>query len=566
MSEKSLINTLLVVCLALGFLCVATIYLPSKVQLAPSPTPLPRGEGVRGRVTNASSLLALLPQEKAAGQNTAPPMQLNDGTYVRFTPEPDPNRPFNVAQASASRWDQGGAAPQPDPPAPTGLQERTSALTRVHKQSSLALYDPTKSKNPKERSWFTVPPELEPDVQFWRNIYSKYDSHQVVLHDMKYLPIIYGVLDFTDLDADQTMTDIERQKEKQASIDGAKESIIVLLDELSANPPADQLSERAREIKQLFNVVGEQDKFRQAKERGVRAQTGQKDKFMAGLAYSNRYLGEIESIFEHMGLPRELTFLVFVESMFNPGANSSAGARGVWQFMRTTGKIYGLKINSIVDERADPIRETYAAASLLSHDYEILGNWPLAINAYNTGRGKIAQAMARLGTSNISSIIKYFDHPAYGFASRNFYLEFLAALDVAKNYQRYFGNIRFDPPLRYDFIQVGNSINLPAVAQAIGIPIEEIAEMNPAYTQAVISGKLPLPAGSELRVPERKGELFLAYAARAPQMFPLWHTVEEGETIQEIAAMYNVSASSIARANKIAGKRLHAGQELKITR
>ncbi len=250
--------------------------------------------------------------------------------------------------------------------------------------------------------------------------------------------------------------------------------------------------------------------------------------------------------------------------MFNPAANSSAGARGIWQFMRGTAKIYGLRMNSIVDERADPIRATYAAANMLRNDYEHLGSWPLAVNAYNTGRGRMNQAVARMGTTNIGTIVKYFEHPAYGFASRNFYLEFLAAMDVAKNCHRYFGAIRFDPPLKYDLVQTGYPVRLSEVAAGTGIPIETIAEMNPAYTPAVTAGKLPLPVGSELRVPEKKGEFFLAYCARVPQTYPFWHIVEDGETVQEIAAMYNIPVASILRANKLAGKRLHPGQEIRI--
>ncbi len=500
MSERSIINTLLVVCLSLGFLCVAAIYLPSKL-----------GNAASLEKYNPSKLLSLLPQPVKTDKKEEAPVQMSDGTYVRFTPELDPNRPLNVAQAGVASADP--PAPANDQLAtiePTAPLEALSALTRVHKQCSLASYDPA-AKSQKGKSWFTVPPELEPDVEFWRKIYSKYDSHQVVLHDIKYLPIVYGVLDFADLDADTTITDFDRQKQKQARIDAAKESIIANLEILSQNPQAAGLSEDAIDIRNLFSTVSEPDKFKRAKERGVRAQTGQRDKFIAGLAYSNRYMGEIESIFEHMGLPRDLTFLVFVESMFNPAANSSAGAGGVWQFMRSTAKIYGLQMNPVIDERADPIRETYAAASLLSHDYEALGSWPLAINAYNTGRGRIEQAMARLGTSSIVSIIKYFDHPSYGFASRNFYLEFLAALDVAKNHQRYFGDIRFDPPMRYDLVQVKTPVILPDIAQASGISLETLTDLNPAYSEAVIAGKLPLPAGSELRVPERKGETFLKH-------------------------------------------------------
>jgi membrane-bound lytic murein transglycosylase D len=557
MSERSLINTLLVVCLTLGFICVAAIYLPSKLGNAQTTLPKTR-----------LSLSSLLPKLSEPARTQEEPVPVGNGTFVRFTPAGGPEQ-FDLAQASASRWKQESderlkpkeekvatALPPPqEPPA--------SRYTKVHRHSSLVVYD--RSKESRERSPFVIPKELEAEVAFWRDIYSKYNGDQVVLHDMDHLTIVYGVIDLTNIAANTALTDIERQKARQDRIDAEKESILAILTELTQNPSADQLSSRAREIKRMFDAVNEPDKFRKAKERGIRAQTGQKDKFIAGLAYSGKYLGEIEAIFEKAGLPRDLTYLVFVESMFNPAANSSAGARGVWQFMRGTAKIYGLKMNSLIDERGDPIRETYAAASLLRHDYENLGSWPLAVNAYNTGRGRITQAMSRLGTSNIATIIRYFDHQAYGFASRNFYLEFLAAMDVAKNYQKYFGNIRFDPPLRYDLIEINYPVRLPDVAQATNIPIETLAELNPGYTQAVFSGKLPLPMGAQLRVPENKGDIFLAYCARTPTAFPFWHVVEEGETLEDIAAMYNVPVSSLRQENKI-GKRLRAGQELRITR
>lgn len=528
MSEKSIINTLLVVCLTLGFLCVATIYLPSKLTSAGTPD---------FQKFSPSRLLALLPQEKKADPQP---------TLAQANIDPPPGQEQLATAASLPE-----------------SKERPSAYTRVNKQSSLCSNEPQKEqkKNP-----FAVPPELETDVAFWRDIYAKYDSHQVILHDMKFLPIVYGVMDFTDLDANTAMTDIERQREKQVRIDAKKEDIIAILEQLALEPPVDQLSDRAYEIRKMFRIVDEPDKFKRAKERGVRAQAGQKDKFIMGLQYSGRYMGEIESIFESQGLPRDLTLLIFVESMFNPSANSSAGARGIWQFMRGTAKIYGMRINSLIDDRADPIRSTYAAANLLRHDYENLGNWPLAVNAYNTGRGRMTQAVARLGTANIAPIIKYFDHPSYGFASRNFYLEFLAALDVAKNHRKYFGEVRFDPPLKYDLISVSAPISLPDVAMASGVPIEAVSEMNPSYSPSVFSGQKPFPAGSELRLPERKGELFLAYCERAPETSKFRHIVEEGETIQDIAAMYNVPASRILNENKIMGKRLHPGQELRITR
>jgi membrane-bound lytic murein transglycosylase D len=588
-AETSIINTLLVICLVLGFLCVATIYLPSKL----------RGAALGGNIQPKNSqLLAILPPQtngEAATLPTAP----TGGTFIRFTPEPDPPAPFELAKTERREEEQKNIDPPPleptktvtkdeeqknaDPPPPSEPQMKeasnpvptaplssppTSSLTKIHKMSSLASYDPSKGtgKEPKGKPWYAVSPAIETDVAFWRDIYSKYDSHHVVLHDMKYLSIVYGIMDLTDIDADTSLTDIERQRARQAKVDAEKDVILSILDDLDKGTSSNEPSERAREIRELFRNIDEPDKFHQAKERGVRAQTGQRDKFIEGLKYSGRYLGEIESIFENMRLPKELTFLIFVESMFNPNAHSSVGASGVWQFMRATGKIYNLTINAVIDERNDPIRATYAAASLLQHDYDNLGSWPLAINAYNAGRGRLQQAVARLGTSDIATIVKRFEHPAYGFASRNFYMEYLAAMDVAKNYRRYFGNIEFDRPLRYDLVRVEHPIRLPEIATVSGMPITWLVELNQALSNSVFEGQIPLPAGFEIRVPEGKGGTFLIAAANSKPALPLWHTVEDGETIEDIASFYDVSVTDILRANKKLGKRLNAGQHIRISK
>jgi len=575
-AEMSIINTLLVICLALGFLCIAAIYLPSKLQgaaLAGNPQP------------ENSQLLSILPPQTNVETTPLPPAP-SGGIFMRFTPEPLPPAPFEVAKTER-RQDQykndDPPAPNPDPPPVSEPQMKeapnpvpaaplpsppSSSLTKIHKMSSLASYDPSKgiSKEPKGKPWHTVPPAIEADVAFWRDVYSKYDSHHVVLHDMKYLSVVYGVMDLTDIDANTSLTDLERQRARQAKIDAEKDVILSILNDLDNGISSNEPSERVREIKELFRNINEPDKFHQAKERGVRAQTGQKDKFIDGLKYSGRYLGEIESIFESMGLPKELTFLIFVESMFNPNAHSSVGASGIWQFMRATGKIYQLSINGVVDERNDPIRATYAAASLLQHDYENLGSWPLAINAYNAGRGRLQQAVARMGTSDIATIVKHFDHPAYGFASRNFYMEYLAAMDVAKNYLRYFGNIEFDRPLRYDLIRIEHPLRLSEIATVSGIPITGLMELNPSLSSAVFEGRLPLPAGFELRVPEGTGGTFLIAATNTKPAFPLWHTVQDGETIEDIASLYDVSVADILGANKKMGKQVRAGQNVRISK
>jgi len=558
--EKSLINTLLVICLALGFLCITAIYLPSKLSSASM------SSAQKALETPASNLLSVLPQENIEVSLSPPPQPSVNGTYIKFTPEPELYSPLYIAQRESHDSQQTISDP---PSAPESRNENTkpSALTRIHRQSSLALYEPPKKlKSPKVKPWFTVPKALESDVDFWRAIYAKYDSHHVILHDPKYLSIVYGVIDFTDMDADTGITDIERSRIRQVRIDAERESITAVLEQLAADPSSGDTSKRSIEIRNYFDNIREADKFKNAAKRGVRAQTGQKDKFIEGLKYSGRYLGEIESIFEKKALPKELTFLIFVESMFNPSANSSAGAKGIWQFMRRTATIYNMKVNALIDERADPIRATYGAANLLQHDYDYLGSWPLAINAYNTGRGRMQQAMNRLGTTDIATIVKYFEHPAYGFASRNFYLEYLAAMDIAKNHRQYFGPINFDPPLHYDVVTLDRPARLNEIVMKSAISSETFKELNPALSVAVFTGKIPLPSGFELRVPEGKGEYMMAILARTAVAFPFWHTVENGQTLEDIASMYNIPAPDILRANKKMGRHLHAGQRIRITR
>lgn len=555
--ERSVINWLLVICLTLGFVCIMAIYLPQSLK-GKSAVPVYKPSSA------PANLLALVKQEEKINEPAFRPAENSGGVYSRFDPEPDPPPPANAAIQGAA-----GAVQSDNRSNETLLAQRATSLTpgKTHETSSLASYNPShsSSKDAKGASLFTVPPELEADVAFWKDIFTKYDSHHAVLHDMEYLQVVYGVLDFTRLDLDTSITNGERQRRKEEIIRAEKNKIISTLEFLAQNPDPNSLPDKEFAIKKLFRDVGGSNKFKEAAKRGVRSQTGQKDKFAIGLKYSGRYLGEIEKIFKKEGLPVELTRMIFLESMFNPYAHSSAGARGIWQFMKATGKIYGLKINSIMDERVDPISSTYAAARLLRRDFEALGAWPLAINAYNSGRGRLAQAVARLGTRDIVKIIRRFDHPSYGFASRNFYIEFLAVLDAVKNHKKYFPDVVFDEPLSYDVVLTHEPIMLPDAAKKSRIPLQILEELNPAYKDSVFSGVVPFPARSELRVPKDKSEIFLTSAERLPSPFPFWHTVSEGESVYEIADMYNVSVDDIQRANKY-GKRLRPGQRVRIER
>lgn len=265
----------------------------------------------------------------------------------------------------------------------------------------LAKYERPKKKAGLPTSIFSIPLGLKTEVEFWKNIYTKYDIDQAVLHDPCDLGKIYGVIKLSHCD------DPPR-----------KECLKIREDEIQA--AKDLLMEKLPE------------------DTNVRAQTGQKDRFVAGIESSKKYLPNIEKIFSDYGVPKEITRLAFVESMFDMKAYSHSGAAGIWQLMPSTARILGLKVGKKLDERYDSIKSTDAAARHLMRDYKRLGTWQLALNAYNAGPGRLADAVNQLGTRDIVKIIKNYSHPAYGFAARNFYPCFLAILECYENRDNYF--------------------------------------------------------------------------------------------------------------------------------
>ncbi len=268
------------------------------------------------------------------------------------------------------------------------------------------------------------------------------------------------------------------------------------------------LTPEERRIYDLFLDDPDPDKFVSAQEEGrIRSQTGIQDKFTAGLEASGQYLEEIEDIFTSHGVPAEITRLVFVESMFNMKARSKVGASGIWQFMPTTGRLY-LGVDSISDERNDPIMASHAAARLLRDNYEALGSWPLAINAYNSGRATLQRAVNVLGTDDIATIILNYSGGVYGFASRNFYPCFLAALELANHHPKYFGKLKIQPRLQYEYYYPRSAQFFGQLVAAAGAGWDEIVHLNPHFSDAVLSDARKIPAGYHLRVPRGSQERF----------------------------------------------------------
>ena len=155
-----------------------------------------------------------------------------------------------------------------------------------------------------------------------------------------------------------------------------------------------------------------------------------------------------------------------VESSFNPAAYSKVGAAGLWQFMPSTAKRF-MRVDSLVDERLDPYSATEAAANLMLYNYRLLGTWPLAVTAYNHGPGGLRRAQEQLGTSDIAVIVKRYQGATFGFASRNFYVSFLAALEVDRNAEKYFGPITPLPDTQNTPVELPDYIAVDAAGESL---------------------------------------------------------------------------------------------------
>jgi len=282
-------------------------------------------------------------------------------------------------------------------------------------------------------------------------------------------------------------------------------------------------------------------------------------------------------VFRDAGLPQELASLPHVESSFNPSAYSKVGAAGLWQFMPGTGKRF-LRIDRAVDERYDPWRSSEAAAALLRENYRITGAWPLAVTAYNHGAGGMMRAVKQLGTRDISVIIDRYQSESFGFASRNFYTEFLAAHDVEQAAGRHFGAISRESAADHEIVVTRHPTSATALARTFGVDPGLLRELNLGLRDSVWAGRISVPAGYAVRLPKVAGrppaEQLAASLPRSeevserdtsPRRSTSGHRVRRGDTITKVARKYGVSASALAKTNGVrTSSHLRVGQTLRI--
>ena len=393
-------------------------------------------------------------------------------------------------------------------------------------------------------SLFDRPAELEHDIAFWRRVYTEVTTQGGLIHDPERLDVVYEVLNFPAGTSPRQRTN---------RVDEAKRKYARILERLASG--AEVLSEDELRVQALWPKGTRKARFEQASEE-VRFQLGQADRFREGLVRSGAWRDHIADTFERAGLPRELAALPHVESSFNTYAYSKVGAAGMWQFMRSTGRRF-LRIDGVIDERLDPYRSTEAAARFLEQNYIVLGSWPLALTAYNHGPGGMRRAKEQLGTSDIATIVRKYNSRTFGFASRNFYVAFLAALEIDRNPEKFFGNIELHPRDSSIPVEMPSYVPVSSVARSFGVEQEVLRRLNPSLLPAVWNGSRHIPRGFELRLPNTidvKAGLAKLDTAQAfdAQVAESQHRVRSGESLSSIATKYRVSVARLAELNGLA--------------
>lgn len=326
---------------------------------------------------------------------------------------------------------------------PGAQESRFVTYSAVRLVGSLCLLVATMASEVLAVLPFPRPSPIEPNVKFWVDVFTTYGERDFIVHDRDQVWRIYQVLRLPG-EGSPSRSDINTVN------DYLKNKFSSILIRLASGQPAADYEESR--VTALFK--NEPLSAYAAAAQNLRVQEGMREQFREGLLRSRYYRFTMERIFRDVGLPPELVALADVESGFYSRARSNAGAVGIWQFTRGTGRQF-MRITRYHDDRLDPTTETEAAAKLLQSNYLTFGNWPLAITAYDYGAGGMAQA-AEQYAGDYARIIRDYDGPHFGFASKNYYAEFLAALQINQFEDAYFPDLRYDeaplpPPVRTDF-------------------------------------------------------------------------------------------------------------------
>lgn len=313
---------------------------------------------------------------------------------------------------------------------------------------------------------------------------------------------------------------------------------------------------------------------------------GRKDMMGKMLGLSGYYFPIFEKALKSYNIPEEIKYLPIIESSMNPHAVSRVGATGLWQFMFATAKGYGLNMDNFVDERKDPIQASYAAAAYFRDAYDELGDWLLAIAAYNCGMGNVNRAIAKADSRDFWEIRRFLP-----LETRNYVPAFIAAVYVMNYSDSHQIKAQKSPFLKStDTIQVNRFVSLPSLAEALDIDVEELWSLNPSYKKKIVNGtenspkrvilpKVNLASFSSvyqlLNEEDLEVDRHIVLASNdgrskrkpktvASKSLFTYHRVSSGQSLSSIANKYNVEVQDLKVWNHLKGSGIVPGQRLKV--
>lgn len=427
-----------------------------------------------------------------------------------------------------------------------------------------------------EDGTFQPSQNMEKATAFWIKIYTQLKTTQGVIHDVENLNVVYEKIDFDFINKDSTLDEKQKAKARDSHLEERKNAILESLTKIASEDGDIKLTAFDESIKTLWDKEGGMDGIKKAANPArIRFQLGQSDRIKEAIFLSGKYLPMMEKIFREEGLPIQLTRLVFVESSFDVSARSKVGASGLWQIMPSAAR-GRLKMNKVYDLRNHPFRATELAARMLKFNYQMLGAWPLAVTGYNHGPYGVKRLVEKYNTRDLGEIILRGESGSFGFASRNFYASFLAALEVESHASTYFPGIRRAPEVPLEELNIPKPIYFRDLVKAFGGDRDLAQQVNPHLNSLAYADNFGLDSKSHLMIPknlQKKAEKLLASlghenmkmgsmlrkpssskgedASQKKKTKERFHTVALGETLFRISVKYGVSVESLLALNKI---------------
>lgn len=425
---------------------------------------------------------------------------------------------------------------------------------------------------------FPCPKELKRRVDFWVQVFKGWGKEIAIFHDADIPGRVYSVVDTGNGCSNRVSRKLKRERKR----------LKTALYNAAAKVEAGGALESADNIHfaGMFTTQTPKSKAKKmrAATRNIRCQSGVMDSFVQGLQRFNRYKYLVDTILKQYKLPAEIRYLPFVESSYNPKAYSKAGAAGMWQIMPGTARTLGLELNATIDERLDPEAATHAAARYLVKSRSSLTSLaksinpqiaqpeinPFVITSYNYGLNGMRRAIIRV-KPDYSSVLHNYKSPRFQVAVKNFYSSFLAARHVVLNAQEYFGSVAQDKKIQYQTVVLEHATSLERIKNVFKVKETRLRPLNLGLTRFVWNGWRMIPAGYQLKLPERN-DLYETALAKLASMSPETiapgtgnYVVRKGDTACGIARALKVNCRQLIITNRLGKKALlRIGQKLVI--